>query len=117
VQLAEAEAAFRVHKSGLQIRPYGITASLARAHSSRCVFWRTCCGRRRFASCRQGGLSDEPRRIFEELCEISLVDVILSTRNSVEVHKRCTSQPTEHQRMLLQRLGMRLPLWLKRAEM
>ncbi len=34
-----------------------------------------------------------------------------------EVRKRCLSQPTEHQRILLQRLGMRLPMALEQAQM
>jgi hypothetical protein len=55
--------------------------------------------------------------VFEELSEITLVDVVLPTRNGVELRKRCISQPTEHQRILLQRLGMRLPVALERAQM
>jgi len=58
-----------------------------------------------------------PRQVFEELSEISLVDVVLPTRSGVELRKRCISQPTEHQRILLQRLGMRLPTALERAQM
>ena len=46
---------------------------------------------------------------FKELSDITLVDVVLPTRNGVEIRKRCISQPTEDQRILLQRLGMRLP--------
>ncbi len=117
VQLTEAEAAFRVHKSDLQIRPvWHHREHRVGAHILVCflayVLWKTLA-----ASCRQGGLGDEPRQIFEELCEISLVDVILPTRNGVEVRKRCISQPTEHQRILLQRLGMRLPMALEQTQM
>ena len=115
VQLTEAEAAFRVHKSDLQIRPvWHHREHRVGAHILVCflayVLWKTLA-----ASCRQGGLGDEPRQVFEELCEISLVDVILPTRQGVEVRKRCISQPTEHQRILLQRLGMRLPIALEQA--
>jgi hypothetical protein len=109
VQLTKAEAAFRVHKSDLQIRPYGINASIAWAHSSRCVFSRMCCGKRWPPAAVRADSGDEPRQIFEEFCDISLIDVILPTPNGVEVHKRCISQPTEHLRILLQRLGMSLP--------
>jgi len=117
VQLTEAEAAFRVHKSDLQIRPvWHHREHRVGAHILVCflayVLWKALA-----ASCRQGGLGDEPRQIFEELCEISLVDVILPTRHGVEVRKRCISQPTEHQRILLQRLGMRLPLALEQTQM
>jgi hypothetical protein len=94
---------------------YGITASIAWAHTSWCVFWPMLW--KTLAAGRQGGLGDKPRKKFEELCEISLVDVILPTRNGVEVRKRCISQPTEHQRILLHRLGMKLPMALEQIQM
>jgi transposase len=117
VQLSEAEAAFRVHKSDLQIRPvWHHREHRVGAHILVCflayVLWKTLA-----ASCRQAGLGDEPRQVFEELSEITLVDVVLPTRNGVEIRKRCISQPTEHQRILLQRLGMRLPTALERTQM
>lgn len=117
VQLTEAEAAFRVHKSDLQIRPvWHHREHRVGAHILVCflayVLWKTLA-----ASCRQAGLGDEPRQVFEELSEITLVDVVLPTRNGVEIRKRCISQPTEHQRILLQRLGMRLPTALQRTQM
>ncbi len=117
VQLTEAEAAFRVHKSDLQIRPvWHHREHRVGAHILVCflayVLWKTLA-----ASCRQAGLGDEPRQVFEELSEITLVDVVLPTRSGVELRKRCISQPTEHQRILLQRLGMRLPTALERAQM
>jgi transposase len=117
VQLTEAEAAFRVHKSDLQIRPvWHHREHRVNAHILVCflayVLWKTLA-----ASCRQAGLGDEPRQVFEELSEIALVDVVLPTRHGVEVRKRCIGQPTEHQRILLQRLGMRLPTALEKAQM
>jgi len=117
VQLTEAEAAFRVHKSDLQIRPvWHHREHRVGAHILVCflayVLWKTLA-----ASCQQAGLGDEPRQVFEELSEITLVDVLLPTRSGVELRKRCISQPTEHQRILLQRLGMRLPTGLERAQM
>ena len=117
VQLTEAEAAFRVHKSDLQIRPvWHHREDRVGAHILVCflayVLWKTLA-----ASCRQAGLGDEPRQVFKELSDITLVDVVLPTRNGVELRKRCISQPTEHQRILLQRLGMRLPTALQQTEM
>jgi hypothetical protein len=38
-------------------------------------------------------------------------------RDGEEVQKRCISQPTEHQRILLQRLGLRQPVVLEQAQM
>jgi transposase len=117
VQLTEAEAAFRVHKSDLQIRPvWHHREDRVGAHILVCflayVLWKTLA-----ASCRQAGLGDEPRQVFKELSDITLVDVLLPTRSGVEIRKRCISQPTEHQRILLQRLGMRLPTALQQTEM
>jgi transposase len=117
MQLTEAEAAFRVHKSDLQIRPvWHHREHRVGAHILVCflayVLWKTLA-----ASCHQAGLGHEPRQVFEELSEITLVDVVLPTRQGVEVRKRCISQPTEHQRILLQRLGMRLPVALEQAQM
>jgi transposase len=113
VQLTEAEAAFRVQKSDLQIRPVWHREHRVGAHILvcflACVLWKTLA-----ASCQQAGLGDEPRQVFEELSEITLVDVALPTRSGVELRKRCISQPTEHQRIRLQRLGMRLPTALDR---
>jgi hypothetical protein len=60
-------------------------------------------------------LSDEPRQVFEALSEISLVDVVLPTRAGAVIRKRYISQPTEHQLILLQRLGLRLPAALEKA--
>ncbi len=70
---------------------------------------------------RAAGLGDEPRRIFEELGKINLVDVVLPTRQKptrqkpVEIRRRCVARPTEHQAILLDRLGLSLPRQLKVA--
>ena len=62
------------------------------------------------------GLGDEPRRVFEELGKISLVDVVLPTRQKgVEIRRRCVARPTDHQAILLDRLGLNLPRQLKVA--
>jgi hypothetical protein len=117
IQLTEAEAAFRVHKSDLAIRPvWHQKEDRVQAHILVCflthVLWKTLAG-----SCRQAGLGDEPRQVFEALSEIALVDVVLPTRSGTVIRKRCISQPTEHQQILLQRLGLKLPTALERAAM
>jgi hypothetical protein len=55
------------------------------------------------------GLGDEPRRGFDEIENISLVDVILPTKSGTEIKKRCITQPTEHPKILLQYLKLKLP--------
>ena len=117
IQLTEAEAAFRIHKSDLAIRPvWHQKEHRVQAHILVCflsyVLWKTLA-----ASCRQAGLGDEPRRVFEALSELVLVDVVLPTRSGTAIRKRCISQPTEHQQILLQRLGLNLPATLEHAAM
>jgi len=117
IQLTEAEAAFRVHKSGLAIRPvWRQKEDRVQAHIPAClltcVLWKTLA-----ASCRDAGLGDEPRQVFEALPEIALADAALPARSGPVVRKRCISQPTQHQWILLQRLGLRLPAALGKAAM
>lgn len=116
IQLTEAELAFRIHKSDLRIRPiWHQSAGRVQAHILVCflayVLWKTL-----HQMTRAAGLGDEPRRIFEELGKISLVDVVLPTREKrVEIRRRCVARPTDHQAILLDRLGLRLPRQLKVA--
>jgi transposase len=109
MQLTEAEAAFRLHKSDLVMRPvWHQKEHRVQAHILVCflayVLWKTL-GR----LCHQAGLGDEPRKIFAELQQIALVDVVMPTRPGTAIRKRCISRPTEHQAILLQRLGLQLP--------
>ena len=67
--------------------------------------------------CRQSGLGDEPRRVFDQLSKIKVVNVILPTREGIEIRKRCVTQPSEHQAILLQKLGLRLPNSIEIKEM
>lgn len=117
IQLTEAEAAFRLHKSDLVMRPiWHHKQNRVQAHILVCflayVVWKTM-GR----LCHQAGLGDEARKVFAELQQISLVDVVLPTRTGIEVRKRCVSRPTEHQAILLHRLGLALPNCVEIAEM
>ena len=63
--------------------------------------------------CRKAGLGDEPRRVFDELAEIRIVDVVFPTRDGREIRQRCVSQPTAHQQILLDYLKLRLPTRMK----
>lgn len=115
IQLTEAEGAFRVHKSDLGIRPiWHQKEKRVRAHILVCflayVLWKTLA-----QLCRRAGLGDEPRKVLREINEINLLDVVLPTRKGVEIRKTCITRPTGHQRILLQRLGLRLPHSLKPA--
>jgi len=116
IQLTEAEEAFRIHKSDLRIRPiWHQKEGRVKAHILVCflafVLWKT------FAQiCKRSGLGDEPRRIFKELSDIKVQDVILPARSGREICLRCVTEPTEHQEILLQRLKMVMPKRLEFAK-
>ena len=79
------EAAFRVEKSDLRIRPiWHQKEERVLAHILVCflayVLWKTL-----GLMVKSAGLGDEPRRVLEELGKIRLVDVILPTSSGVEI--------------------------------
>ncbi|MGC8550924.1 MAG: hypothetical protein ACP5M4_14645 [Acidobacteriaceae bacterium] len=41
--------------------------------------------------CHDAGLGDEPRKIFAELEQIALVDLVLPEHTGLSIHKRCVS--------------------------
>ena len=113
IQLTEAEAAFRIHKSDLRIRPiWHQREDRVLAHILVCflayVLWKAL-GQMVHAA----GLGTEPRRVLDELSKINMVDVVLPTRCGVDIRRRCVAKPTEHQAILLQRMGLRTPRQIK----
>ena len=109
IQLTEAEAAFRIHKSDLKIRPvWHQKPERVQSHILECflsyVLWKTLA-----QMCKASVMVDEPRRVFEELARIKAVDVVVPTRLGHQIRRRCVSQPSNHQAILLQRLGLNLP--------
>ena len=59
--------------------------------------------------CRKAGPGDESRRVLAELSELPAVEVLLPTKDSREIRTRCVTQPSDHQKILLNRLGLELP--------
>lgn len=117
IQLTEAEAAFRIHKTDLSLRPiWHQKEDRVQAHILVCflayVLWK-------FLGqlCQRAGLGDEPRRVLAELSQLRVVDVILPTRDGLEIRQRCVTQPSDHQKILLDRLGWRLPAALQETQM
>lgn len=109
MQLTEAEAAFRIHKSDLSLRPiWHQKKERVQAHVLVCflayVLWKTL-----GQMCKSAGLGDEPRKVLDEIAALQTVDVILPTRCGRQIRKRCVGKPTEHQAILLHKLGMSLP--------
>jgi transposase len=109
IQLTEAEAAFCIQKSDLSLRPvWHQKEDRVLAHILVCflayVLWKFLA-----QLCQKSGLGDEPRRVLAELSELRTVDVILPTKDGRELRTRCVTQPSDHQKILLNRLGFELP--------
>jgi transposase len=111
VQLTEAEAAFRIHKSDLSLRPvWHHKAERAQAHILVCflayVLWKTLEQWQ-----KRAGLGNSPRTILEELARIQSTDVVLPLAEDParELRIRCVVRPDKAQAALLDRLGLRLP--------
>ena len=107
--MTEAELTFHIQKSNLRIRPiWHQNAEWVLAY----VLLKTLAN-----TYRRSSIGDEPRRVFDELEEIRLVDVIVPTSEGIEILRRCVSRPSKHQFILLDRLGLELPQNLDDTEM
>jgi transposase len=117
MQLTEAENAFRINKGDLSLRPvWHQKTERVQAHVLVCflayVLWKTL-----GQMCKAAGLGDEPRKVLDEIAAVQTVDVILPTRCGRELRKRCVGKPTDHQAILLHKLGLTLPRSLQVAEL
>jgi transposase len=111
IQLSEAEAAFRIHKSDLCIRPiWHHKQDRIKAHILICflayALWKTL---QKWQS--RAGLGDSPRTILTELSRIHSADIVLPLADGSmrELRLRCVVRPEREQQLLLQRLGLTLP--------
>jgi len=112
IQLTEAEAAFRLHKQDLKLRPiWHQREDRVQSHIMVCflayVIWK-CLAQ----MCKRAGLGDEPRKVLEEITKLNLADVVLPTRGGPELRLRCVMKPEKHLAILLDRLNLRPPLRL-----
>ena len=112
IQLTQAEAAFRITKSDLSLRPiYHQNAERVRAHLLVCclalALWRT------LEMWMQGkGLGTCARRLVEEIATIKSMDVVLPVRRGEEtahLRVRTVARPERRVAELLVRLGLDLP--------
>lgn len=116
IQLTQAEAAFRIQKDQLAIRPiWHQREDRVQAHIFVCflafVLWKTL----ELWQAR-AGLGNSPRTLLEELARIHAHDVILPTQELGEVRLRCITQPDPPQAALLDRLGVVLPKRIRSPE-
>jgi len=115
IQLTEAEAAFRVHKSELAMRPiWHRKADRIKAHILICfiayAMWKTL---QQWQS--RAGLGHSPRTILEELSRITAADIVLPLADDSkrELRIRCVVRPEREQQILIDHLGLQLPQRLK----
>jgi transposase len=116
IQLTQAEAAFRIQKDQLNVRPiWHQREDRVQAHILVCflafVLWKSL-----EMWQQRAGLGNSPRTILEELARIQSHDVILPTATHGQVRLRCVTQPDPAQAALLDRLGIVLPKRMRIAE-
>jgi transposase len=116
IQLTQAEAAFRIQKDQLNVRPiWHQREDRVQAHILVCflafVLWKSL-----EMWQRRAGLGNSPRTILEELARIQSHDVVLPTTTHGQIRLRCVTQPDPAQAVLLDRLGIVLPKRMRIAE-
>ena len=119
IQLTEAEAAFRIQKSDLCIRPiWHHKQGRIKAHILICflayALWKTL---QQWQS--RAGLGDSPRNVLTELSRIHAADIVLPLAEASrgEMRLRCVVRPEREQAILLQHLGLTLPQRLRPPQM
>jgi len=120
IQLTEAEWGFRITKDELGIRPiWHQKQDRVLAHILVCfigyAMWKTLS-----QWMRRSGLGDAPRTLLAEMTKIKSGDVVLPTRPQPgrpprRIRLRCVTAADEAQKVLLNRLGLRLPRRLRRV--
>jgi transposase len=116
IQLTQVEAAFRIQKDQLTVRPiWHQREERVQAHILVCflafVLWRSL-----EMWQQRAGLGNSPRTILEELARIQSHDVVLPTATHGEIRLRCVAQPDAAQAALLDRLGVKLPKRMRLPE-
>lgn len=116
IQLTQAEAAFRIQKDQLRVRPiWHQREHRVQAHILVCflafVLWKSL-----EMWQQRAGLGNSPRTILEELARIQSHDVVLPTATHGEIRLRCVTHPDHAQAALLDRLGLVLPKRMRIAE-
>ncbi len=116
IQLTQAEAAFRIHKDQLNVRPiWHQRQDRVQAHILVCflafVLWKSL-----EMWQQRAGLGNSPRTVLEELARSQSHDVVLPTTTHGPIRLRCVTQPDAAQAALLDRLGIILPKRMRLAQ-
>jgi transposase len=116
IQLTQAEAAFRIQKDQLNVRPiWHQREDRVQAHILVCflafVLWKSL-----EMWQQRAGLGNSPRTVLDELARIQSHDVVLPTAPHGQIRLRCITQPDAAQAALLDRLGLFLPKRMRLAD-
>jgi transposase len=116
IQLTQVEAAFRIQKDQLNIRPiWHQREDRVQAHILVCflafALWKSL-----EMWQQRAGLGNSPRTILEELARVQSHDVILPTATYGLIRLRCVAEPDLAQAALLDRLGVILPKRMRLPE-
>jgi transposase len=120
IQLTDAEWAFRISKDELRLRPiWHQHEKRVQAHILVCflayVLWKTLA-----QWMKRSGLGEAPRTLLGELAKIKSGDIVLPAQSasgqSRHLRLRCVTEADAAQKVLLNRLGLKLPRRLGRLE-
>jgi transposase len=113
MHLTDAEAAFRIQKTDLRVRPvWHQLASRVQAHLLVCFLAYAL--RKTLAGwMARAGLGDSPTTVLEELGRIQSTDVVAPTTDGRTIRLRCVVRPDKAQSVLLNHLGLKLPQRLR----
>lgn len=109
IQLTDVEAAFRLQKDDLRLRPiWHQKENRVQAHIFVCflayVLWKC------FSQmCKQAELGHESRKVIQEIKKLQLSDVVLPTKSGVDLRLRCVSIPDSDLAVLLHKLKLKPP--------
>jgi transposase len=113
MQLTEAEAAFRIQKSDLRLRPvWHQKQERVQAHILVC-FLAYVLRKALEGWSKRAGLGNSPTTLLEELARIQSTDVVAPTTDGRTMRLRCVVRPDKPQTILLQHLGLTLPTRLQ----
>jgi transposase len=109
MQLTEAEAAFRIQKDELRLRPvWHQTAERVQAHILVC-FLAYALRKTLEGWSQRAGLGRSIPTLLEEFARIQSTDVVMPTTDGRTVRLRCVVRPDKAQTILLHHLGLELP--------
>ena len=109
MNLVQAEKAFRMEKSDLGMRPiFHQTEKRVQAHIFVCFLALA------LYKCLElwmvkAGLGSSPAKLLEEFREIRSMDVVLPIKDRGSARLRLVVKPDNHVRVLLQKLGLKIP--------